>query len=98
MSTTPDDTFTTDPIRLVTALQTAGCELVSLRPGCRARLTWPVDTGRSLVVSLDPTAPEHEQMMEALYLELTTAVNLGRLAAGVLATLTPIPTTRGEGT
>lgn len=52
------------------------------------RFAWPSsDNSKTLVVATDPTAPEFDDMFDAVITELDRAEKIGVAAGGVIATL-----------
>lgn len=87
-----------DPLCLVELLQAAGWTKVGGRSGEYVRLAWPTRSGsrdRSLMVSLDTTAPEHPDLLAAALTELADAARVGRAAGSVLDALGGPPVTDG---
>ncbi|MGI5247562.1 hypothetical protein [Dactylosporangium sp. CA-139066] len=78
-----------DPAALVAALTAAGFTTVGGRSGAYTRMGWPPHLGErgTLVVSIDPTAPEHESMTASLLLQLRRSAEAGAAAGAVLAAL-----------
>lgn len=75
-----------DPDRLVARLHDAGWETADARDGMYARLHWPGTAG-TLVVPLDPSAPEHVPLMAAALVELDWTAERGVAAQQVLEQL-----------
>lgn len=77
----------TDPQRLVDEIVRAGWTVVGQGRGC-TRLVWPgYIHQRSLLVPLDTTAPEFDEMWRAALAQLESAVDVGVKAAHALAGL-----------
>lgn len=85
----------TDPQKLVAALEERGWTVAGRGRGY-VRLSWPDGRAGSLVVLLDPSAPEFDQHMEAVRTELEDAVATGVQAAYVLAGLVTVPSGKGD--
>lgn len=68
-----------DPYRLIAALEEEDFEVVGRRAGAHARLAWPRGGQRrtSLIIPLDSSAPEYEEMLGAVLQELAGAARLG---------------------
>lgn len=78
-----------DPGRMVTTLMDAGWQVAGHKTGVYVRLAWPNDKSRSLLVPLDPTAPEFEELLRAAVNQLEDAVRTGRSAAEALTAYDP---------
>jgi hypothetical protein len=77
-----------DPHRLIAALEAAGFERVGGRTGMYSRHRWPRSyPPRSLMVPLDPTMADYQDMLGAVLAELEYAVQLGGQASAVLDAL-----------
>ncbi len=78
---------TVDPDELIAALETAGWTRIGRKPGVYARLSWPPAWKKTttLLVPLDPDAPDFTDLMNAVLAELALAVDRGRLAELALA-------------
>lgn len=78
-----------DPNHLIELMTIAGWTRVGGRTNAYTRLSWPPDAHRnaSLLVPLDPTAPEYPEQIAALLVELDDAAHLGRTARTVLDAL-----------
>lgn len=78
-----------DPARLVDALRDAGWQVAGAKYGVYVRLAWPGAPNRSLLIPLDQTAPEFDELMRAAVSQLDQAVLTGRAAAQALAACCP---------
>lgn len=75
-----------DPVRLIEALKLCGLDQIGKRTGVYVRLGWP-DTNQTLMIPLDPDAPEFRESMDAVRRELRLYVRQGRTARAVLVVL-----------
>jgi hypothetical protein len=77
----------TTPDRLIAALTAAGWVEVGRRAGVYVRLRY-AEHDPSLLVPLDPTAPEHEVMMGAVLMQLERLAQVGLAADRALTEAT----------
>jgi hypothetical protein len=75
-----------DHDRLIEALQRCGLEEVGRRTGAYVRMLWP-DEQRSLLIPLNPDAPDYPDIMNAIRRELAIHVRRGRTASAVASVL-----------
>ena len=80
---------TADPARIIDALRTEGWEIAGHKYGVYVRLAWPDDKDRSLLVPLDKTAPEFEELLRAALGQLETATLTGQAATRALVAYRP---------
>lgn len=79
----------TNPARLVEALRDAGWQVAGAKQGVYVRLAWPGAPNRSLLIPIDQTAPEFEELLRAAVSQLEQAAATGRDAAQALAMYRP---------
>jgi hypothetical protein len=70
-----------DPVRLVAALKAAGFAELGGRTGLYVRLDWP---GGALLVPLDPSKADYDDLLAAAVATLEHAADLGVRARQVL--------------
>lgn len=78
-----------DPDRIVSALSRCGWVIAAPKPGVYARLAWPDLSTRSLLVPLDRTAPEFDELLRSAICQLEAAMFTGQFAAQALTAYKP---------
>jgi hypothetical protein len=77
------------PARLVDTLSQAGWEVTGHKYGVYVRLAWPDDKSRSLLIPLDQTAPEFEELLRSALCQLEAAMFTGQAATRALIAYQP---------
>jgi hypothetical protein len=78
-----------DPARIIDSLSSAGWEIAGHKQGVYVRLAWPDTPNRSLLVPLDKTAPEFEELLRAALCQLEAAMFTGQAATQALIAYQP---------
>lgn len=78
-----------DPACLVRALMDAGWQVAGQKYGAYVRLAWPNVSNRNLLIPLDQTAPEFDELLHAAVCQLEDAATTGRDATAALTAYRP---------
>lgn len=76
--------ITTNPGHIIEALMDCGWQVAGQKSGVYVRLARPYQHNRSLVVPLDQTAPEYQELLNAAVAQLEDAVRVGSDAGRAL--------------
>jgi hypothetical protein len=78
-----------NPGRIIESLRDFGWTVAGHKTGVYMRLAWPDTTNRSLLIPLDQTAPEYEELLHAAIRQLEAAAVTGQAATKALAAYRP---------